>query len=164
LRNEGRERTREVNISTDVRPSNDYASSGTACQYLKPPTTLIRQTLSLALLLFVHTSPSLASGHFNRLRLEIICADPAMRAMPRGTGRTTACSKHWVKSRSRDWEIGWRGHEQVEDGPGEVRASKTAWKGMVMLTTGRIPKKLGELKMLIYQADSKNSNSATLSH
>ena len=52
----------------------------------------------------------------------------------------------------------------MEDGPGEVRASKTAWKGMVMLTTGRIPKKLGELKMLIYQADSKNSNSATLSH
>lgn len=143
MRNEGRERTREVNISTDVRPSNDYASSGTACQYLKPPTTLIRQTLSLALLLFVHTSPSLASGHFKRLRLEIICADPAMRAMPRGTGRTTACSKHWVKSRSRDWEIGWRGHEQVEDGPREVRASKTAWKGMVMLTTGRIPKKLG---------------------
>lgn len=146
-----------MNISTDVRPSNDYASSGTACRYLKPPTSLIRQTRSLALFLFVHTSPSLASGRFNRLRLEIICADPARRAIERGT-RSIMCSKQWVKSRSREWEIRSRGDEQVEDGPREVRASRTAWKAMGIATTGGIPRKLGDFKMLIEGEKFRNGD------
>ena len=64
-------------------------------------TILIPHIRSLVLTLVIHANPPASCPRCNRRDLLMICTKPAMIARMSGTGSSTACSKHCVKSRSR---------------------------------------------------------------